>query len=269
MEHGKVSRDFVTMSQWCDRWSQMVMSQVIVTVCHMTRVTWGLWESKHIAIVVKYISSRELSENSIKFSLSNSKQRDSWLNSSHRTLDADTGRGRGKCMAKRKGMPEGSDLPSRGRLCCHCRTTTAQKLGEKLLASFISFFWQGDKPHWSPAFDQKAMCLLFAQGNSRDLSTMQGIGKRNGGICCWWRKSLWEVRGLWNTLYFSKFAVSISLNCFFFFFLLTLVVMWLHVLSVPRPRQHANLLTWIRHKQRQGWKQSEGQEQGGQNNKWM
>ena len=31
-----------------------------------------------------------MSENSIKFSLSNSKQRDSWLNSSHRTLDADT-----------------------------------------------------------------------------------------------------------------------------------------------------------------------------------
>jgi len=30
-----------------------------------------------------------MSENSIKFSLSNSEQRDSWLNSSHRTLDAD------------------------------------------------------------------------------------------------------------------------------------------------------------------------------------
>ena len=31
-----------------------------------------------------------MSENSIEFSLSNSKQRDSWLNSGHWTLDADT-----------------------------------------------------------------------------------------------------------------------------------------------------------------------------------
>jgi len=31
-----------------------------------------------------------MSKNSIKFSLLNSEQRDSWLNSSHRTLDADT-----------------------------------------------------------------------------------------------------------------------------------------------------------------------------------
>jgi len=30
-----------------------------------------------------------MSENSIKFSLSNSEQRDSWLNSGHQTLDAD------------------------------------------------------------------------------------------------------------------------------------------------------------------------------------
>ena len=30
-----------------------------------------------------------MSENSIEFSLSNSEQRDSWLNSGHRTLDAD------------------------------------------------------------------------------------------------------------------------------------------------------------------------------------
>jgi len=63
---------------------------VTVTECHMTKVTWGPWESKCIATVVKYISSRELSENSIKFSLSNSEQRDSWLNSGHWTLDADT-----------------------------------------------------------------------------------------------------------------------------------------------------------------------------------
>jgi len=80
MEHRKVSRDFITMSQ----------SHVTVTVCHMTRVTWGPWESKHIATIVKYISSREMSENSIEFSLSNSEQRDSWLNSSHQTLDTDT-----------------------------------------------------------------------------------------------------------------------------------------------------------------------------------
>jgi len=63
---------------------------VTVTVGHMTSVTWGPWESKCIAIVVKCISSREMSKNSIEFSLSNSEQRDSWLNSSHRTLDADT-----------------------------------------------------------------------------------------------------------------------------------------------------------------------------------
>ena len=61
----------------------------MVTVCHMTRVTWGPWENKCIATVVKCISSRELSENPIEFSLSNSEQRDSWLNSGHRTLDAD------------------------------------------------------------------------------------------------------------------------------------------------------------------------------------
>jgi len=67
-----------------------VTSQVTVTVCHITKVTWGPWESKHIATVVKCISSREMSENSIEFSLSNSEQRDSWLNSSHRTLDTDT-----------------------------------------------------------------------------------------------------------------------------------------------------------------------------------
>ena len=30
-----------------------------------------------------------MSENSIEFSLSNSEQRDSWLNSGHRTLDTD------------------------------------------------------------------------------------------------------------------------------------------------------------------------------------
>jgi len=85
VECGKVSCDFVIMSQW----SWMVMSQVTITVCHMTR---GPWESKHIATVVKCISSRELSKNSIEFSLSNSEQRDSWLNSSYQTLDADNKR---------------------------------------------------------------------------------------------------------------------------------------------------------------------------------
>ena len=72
------------------RRSQMVTSQVTVTVCHMIRVTWGPWESKRIATVVKCISSREMSKNSIEFSLSNSEQRGSWLNSGHRTLDTDT-----------------------------------------------------------------------------------------------------------------------------------------------------------------------------------
>jgi len=40
-------------------------------------------------MVVKCISSRKLSKNSIEFSLSNSEQRDSWLNSGYWTLDAD------------------------------------------------------------------------------------------------------------------------------------------------------------------------------------
>ena len=39
------------------------------------RVTWGPWESKRIATVVKCISSREMSENSIEFSLSIAEQR--------------------------------------------------------------------------------------------------------------------------------------------------------------------------------------------------
>jgi len=84
-----VGKYHVTLSQchnWCDGWSQMVMSQV--TVCHMTRVTWGPWESKHITMVVKCISNREMSKNSIEFSLLNSEQRDSWLNSGCQTLDA-------------------------------------------------------------------------------------------------------------------------------------------------------------------------------------
>ena len=96
MECGKVSCDFVTMSQlvW---W---MVTDVTVTVCHVTRVAWGPWESKCIAIVVKCISSRELSKNSIEFSLSNSEQRDSWLNSSHWTLDADT-----NCLTDNQGSP--------------------------------------------------------------------------------------------------------------------------------------------------------------------
>jgi len=79
----------VTLSQ-CHNGVMDCHRFVTVTVCHMTRVTWGPWESKCIATVVKCISSRELSENLIEFSLSNSEQRDSWLNSSHQTLDADT-----------------------------------------------------------------------------------------------------------------------------------------------------------------------------------
>ena len=86
MEHGKVSCDFVTMV-----WQIVTDGHVTghITRYHMTRVAWGPWENKRIATVVKCISSRELSENPIKFSLSNSEQRDSWLNSGHQTLDAD------------------------------------------------------------------------------------------------------------------------------------------------------------------------------------
>ena len=71
-------------------WQMVTDGHVTLIMCHMTKVTWGPWESKYIAIVVKCISNREMSKNSIKFSLSNSEQRDSWLNSSHRTLDTDT-----------------------------------------------------------------------------------------------------------------------------------------------------------------------------------
>ena len=39
VERRKVSCDFVTMSQRCDEGSQMVTSQVTVTVGHMMRVT--------------------------------------------------------------------------------------------------------------------------------------------------------------------------------------------------------------------------------------
>ena len=86
MECGKVSRDFVTMVWW--RVTDGHVTHHSHSGC-MTRVTWGPWESKRIVTVVKCISSREMSENSIEFSLSNSEQRDSWLNSGHRTLDAD------------------------------------------------------------------------------------------------------------------------------------------------------------------------------------
>ena len=51
-----------------------------------------------MATIVKCISSRELSKNSIKFSLSNAEQRDSWLNSSHQTLAADKTDGQMKRM---------------------------------------------------------------------------------------------------------------------------------------------------------------------------
>jgi len=83
-----VGKYHVTLSQCHNGVMECHRSQI--TVCHMTRVTWGLWESKRIATVVKYISSREISKDSIEFSLSNSKQRDSWLNSGHRTLDANS-----------------------------------------------------------------------------------------------------------------------------------------------------------------------------------
>ena len=74
---------YVTSSQCHNGVTEVTGGHVTVTV-----TVWP-WESKRIATVVKYISSRELSENSIEFSLSNSEQGDSWLNSGHRTLDAD------------------------------------------------------------------------------------------------------------------------------------------------------------------------------------
>ena len=68
-------RYHVTLSQchnWCDRWScHRSQSQGVTWL----RVTWGPWESKRIATVVKCISSREMSKNSIEFSLSIAEQR--------------------------------------------------------------------------------------------------------------------------------------------------------------------------------------------------
>ena len=61
----------MTLSQ-CHNSVTDVMLQVTVTGCHMTR---GPWESKRIAMVVKCISSREMSEDSIEFSLSIAEQR--------------------------------------------------------------------------------------------------------------------------------------------------------------------------------------------------
>ena len=85
---------------------------VTVTVCHMTRVTWELWKSKRIVTVVKCISSREISENSIEFSLSNSEQRDSWLNSGHRTLDTDSMLPTStRVLSVRRGQPSHKGLP--------------------------------------------------------------------------------------------------------------------------------------------------------------
>jgi len=49
-----------------------------------------------------------------------------------------TGRKRG--TVDRRGMPEGSSSPSRGRSCCRHGTTTAQKLDEDFSAALISSF---------------------------------------------------------------------------------------------------------------------------------
>jgi len=81
------------------------------------------------------------------------------------------GRGR-QGMENSRGMPERPGTLSRDRLCHHCRTTMVQKLGKDLLVTSITSFQQGDEPHQSPTSDQEAMCLLFAQGNSRDPLTM-------------------------------------------------------------------------------------------------
>jgi len=48
-----------------------------------------------------------MSENSIEFSLSNSEQRDSWLNSGHRTLDADKGC---ECVSHVDGLHHDSEV---------------------------------------------------------------------------------------------------------------------------------------------------------------
>ena len=75
-----------------------------------------------------------------------------------------------------------------------------------------------------------------------------------------------EVHGFQDLIYSTKFTMSFLLSSFIT--LLTPIVTQCHVLPVPRPRLLVSLLTWIRHAQRQGQKQSGGQKQGKQSNKW-
>jgi len=63
-----------------------------------------------------------MSENSIEFSLSNSEQRDSWLNSSHQTLDTD------REEVEKDGRRKGS-APCKGR-------STAKRVEEKFVGGF-------------------------------------------------------------------------------------------------------------------------------------
>jgi len=92
--------------------------------------------------------------------------------------------GRGRDTAKRKEMPEGSSSLSKGRPHRHHRIIIVQKLGKNFLAGFISSFQQGDESYRSFTSDQEATCLLVTQENSRGLSTMQGVGKRNENVGC-------------------------------------------------------------------------------------
>ena len=105
-------------------------------------------------------------------------------------------------------MPEGSGTLSRGRSHRRCWTATVKKLNENIPSTVIFSFWRGDKPPWLSASDQEATCPVPASRNSRGPPTTWGGGQGNGVTSCWWRKSVWKMRGFWNTLYSSKSAIS-------------------------------------------------------------
>ena len=147
---------------------------------HMIRVTWGPWESKCIATVVKCISSRELSENSIEFSLSNSEQRDSWLNSSHWTLDADTDHD------NRKGNLSGTSI------CCELTTTSFL-----MQQSSMTQYWRTAGLGWINCKTQ-----LKAHPNSSKVNFVGSCAfsttlKRRIGIAGLWWDGTWCAIAFW------------------------------------------------------------------------
>ena len=75
-----------------------------------------------------------------------------------------------------------------------------------------------------------------------------------------------KMRGFWNTLYSSKFAVSNRLNCRFSF-VKFLLVMQFPVLPAPRPRLPVNLSMLIRRERKSRRKQPGDRKREEQSNK--